>query len=74
MKHYRIGITAGRHRFEYACNTISEAYGAIQDAVIHFGLKQDLDNVMVVLASMRKGERLSHVNDRLKIEVADGEV
>ena len=39
MKHYRICIQAGRHEFEHLSSTISEAYGAIEDASIALTLR-----------------------------------
>ena len=74
MKHYRIGIEASHHRFEYLCSTISEAYGAIEDAVSTFGLKIDMNKIMEKLVDMDRGITSSSYGQGLWISIEDGEV
>ena len=74
MKHYRICIQAERHEFEYLCSTISEAYGAIEDASIAFNLKIDMDSIMHVLVDLDRGNLIETNRHPIRIRVEDGEV
>lgn len=74
MKHYRISILAERHEFDYLCSTISEAYGAIEDASIAFNLKIDMDGIMRVLVDMDRGSCLRADRNSVWIRVEDREV
>ena len=74
MKHYRICIQAGRHEFEHLSSTISEAYGAIEDASIAFNLKIDMDSIMRVLVDLDRGNLIDTNRHPIRIRVEDGEV
>lgn len=74
MKHYRICIQTERHEFDYVCSTISEAYGAVEDASIAFNLKIDMDSIMRVLVDMDRGTLIETDRHHIRIRVEDGEV
>lgn len=74
MKHYEIAIQAERHQFLYECSTISEAYDAICDASVTFGIGFDLNKVMITLVEMHNGKIRSSEMYRLSIYIKDGEV
>lgn len=74
MKHYRICIQAERHEFEHLSSTISEAYGAVEDASIAFNLNLDMDSIMRVLVDMDRGILIEKDRHHIRIRVEDGEV
>lgn len=74
MKHFVIAISAGSHEFEYMCSTISEAYDAICDAVMVFGIDANLNTLMESLVDMNRGKLKSTKIHRLRIIIAEGEV
>lgn len=74
MRHYRICIQAERHEFAYVCSTISEAYGAIEDASIAFNLKIDMDSIMRVLVDLDRGNLIETNRHPIRIRVEGGEV
>lgn len=73
-KHFVIAISAGRHEFEYQCSTMYEAYEAMDDAAVTFGIQLDRDELMLILVEMKMGHKLSHTTHRWRIRIEDGEV
>lgn len=71
MKHYRVCIQAERREFEHLSSTISEAYGAIEDASIAFNLKIDMDGIMRVLVDMDRGSCIETNRHHIRIRVED---
>ena len=74
MKHYRVCIQAERREFEHLSSTISEAYGAIEDASIAFNLNLDMDSIMRVLVDMDRRNLIETDRYHIRIRVEDGEV
>ena len=71
MKHYRICIQAERHEFDYLCSTISDAYGAVEDASIAFNLNLDMDSIMRVLVDMDRRNLIETDRYHIRIRVED---
>lgn len=74
MKHFEIGIQAGRHLFIYECSTAAEAYDAIVDASVAFDFEVDLDKIMEILVDMKHENAISHQERHYQIAYRDGEV
>ncbi len=69
MKLFKIAIKSEHYKFEHICYTMSEAYAAIVDAVSVFNLDTDLEEIMLSLVDMDRGELCSHEDERLLISI-----
>lgn len=74
MKHFRVRMEANSHQFEYRCSSMSDAYDAVLDASVTFGIQINLDEVIIALVEMKRENQLSAEWYRLRISVEDGEV
>lgn len=72
-KLFIVGIKAGYHLFEYKCNTISDAYEAVQAAVENFGIEADMDWIMRNLVNMECGATKAFSCYRLTISAEQWE-
>jgi len=71
MKHFRVTIWAESYGFERECDTISEAYDALQSASAEFKIRMDLNDVMEKLVSMKNGTTISTQTDMYSIRVVN---
>ena len=63
MKHYEITLTNGGYPLVYKCNTISSAYGCVEELVCRIPM----------IGDMERGKTLKHGNYQCLVEVKDGE-
>ena len=72
-KLFIVGVKTARYVFEYRCNTISDAYEAVQEAVMEFGIEADMDWIMRNLVNMDCGATKAFSCYRLTISVEQWE-
>lgn len=74
MKHFVVTISAGSHDFDLKCSNINEAFFALFDASVSFGIHIDFDDLMEKLVDMKRGQLSSTKSTLFSVRMADGEV
>lgn len=74
MKHYVISLMTATCTFDYKCISINEAYNAVLELSVAYGIRVKRDEVMETLVHMKEGDLLSYKSADIMIIARDGEV